>query len=137
MTTKTTIKAGGGVVINPKGEILMIFRRGHWDLPKGKLEEGESIECCALREVEEECGIGDLILGRFICITEHNYTEHGCDLIKQTHWFAMQGEGLLTPQLSEDITRACWVDPAEVPVFLEQSYPSIAEVFREFGLPRV
>ncbi|MEG0466903.1 MAG: NUDIX hydrolase [Mucinivorans sp.] len=132
MATKTIIKAGGGVVINPEGEILMIFRRGHWDLPKGKLEEGETIEQCALREVEEECGIDNLTLGKFLRITEHEYTEKGRDLVKQTHWFAMQGSGTATPQAIEDITSAQWVPISEIPELLAHSYPSIQTVMNDF-----
>ena len=45
----TIIKAAGGLVKNEKGEYLFIFRRGSWDLPKGKLDKGETIEQCAVR----------------------------------------------------------------------------------------
>lgn len=128
MATKTIIKAGGGVVINPEGQILMIFRRGKWDLPKGKLEEGESIEKCALREVQEECGIDNLVLGEFLCITRHEYQERGEELLKESHWFMMRGSGAPTPQSEEDITVARWVSIDELPELMENSYPTIREV---------
>jgi len=67
------IKAGGGIVTNELGELLMIFRRGKWDLPKGKLDAGETIEECALREVNEETGVQNLELGKLIAITQHEY----------------------------------------------------------------
>ena len=57
LADKLIIEAGGGMVFNPIGELLMMLRRGQWDMPKGKLDEGETIEACALREVEEETGI--------------------------------------------------------------------------------
>lgn len=132
MNTKTTIKAGGGVVVNPEGKILMIFRRKHWDLPKGKLDKGETIEECALREVREECGVENLVLGQFICTTIHEYEERGAQIIKETSWFEMQGSGELTPQTEEDIESARWVATSELSALLENSYPTIQEVIREF-----
>ena len=68
---KKTIIAAGGLVENEKGEILMMFRRGFWDLPKGKLDEGESIETCAVREVQEETGLQNVQLIYFLCKTYH------------------------------------------------------------------
>src|SRR4051812_48020306 len=58
----TIIRAAGGLVVNDGGEMLFIFRRGKWDLPKGKLEEGEDLEECAVREVEEETGLKNVKL---------------------------------------------------------------------------
>ncbi len=60
-----------------KGEVLFMFRRGKWDLPKGKLDPGETLEACALREVEEETGVGQLELKNFLLVTEHTYAERG------------------------------------------------------------
>ena len=51
------IKAGGGLVKNKAGQILLIFRRGKWDLPKGKLDDNETLLQCAIREVREETGL--------------------------------------------------------------------------------
>ena len=51
------VKAGGGVVENINSEILFIYRMKKWDLPKGKLDKGETIMECAKREVEEETSI--------------------------------------------------------------------------------
>lgn len=65
------IDAGGGVVENEAGDILMIYRRGKWDLPKGKRDDGEDIAQCALREVAEETGLQQLQLGEKICDTYH------------------------------------------------------------------
>ena len=54
-----------------------MFRRGKWDLPKGKLDPGETLEACALREVREETGVGQLELIKFLLVTEHEYEESG------------------------------------------------------------
>src|SRR5690606_23151875 len=85
------VTAAGGVVCNPDGGVLMIYRRGKWDLPKGKLDEGEAIEACAVREVVEETGLPDeLQLGRKICETFHVYAHGAKDMLKVTHWYKMK-----------------------------------------------
>src|SRR5215831_16424428 len=54
------IKAAGGLVLNDHEEVLLIYRRNMWDLPKGKLDEGEKLRAAALREVQEETGLKNL-----------------------------------------------------------------------------
>src|SRR3954447_7139070 len=95
------IIAAGGIVENEAGDILWQFRRGKWDLPKGKLDEGETIEECAVREVEEETGLHDIELGELVGITHHFYRENEEDIEKETHWFAMKvsGQQELVPQI--------------------------------------
>jgi 8-oxo-dGTP pyrophosphatase MutT (NUDIX family) len=94
------IHAGGGVVYNSNNEVLMIFRNDKWDLPKGKQEENETIESCALREVEEECGITNLILKEKIIDTYHTYEQDNIQFLKKTSWFKMFSDKneKLTPQ---------------------------------------
>ena len=89
------IVAGGGLLLNEHHELLMIFRRGCWDLPKGKLDDGETIEACALREVEEETGVGNLLSGGLLGITRHQYFDPYIkeEVIKETHWYAMNVNG--------------------------------------------
>lgn len=130
------ITAGGGLVRNRDGQYLLIFRHGLWDLPKGKLEDGESIEECALREVGEETGLHDLILDKPVCITHHTYTLSGEKILKHTHWYLMHDDRPepLLPQAEEDITRAEWVEKKCLPKYLEGTYPSIIEVFVSAGL---
>lgn len=127
-----TIIAAGGLVLNEKKEILMIFRRGKWDLPKGKLDEGESIEDCAIREVIEETGLSTLSLGSLINITHHTYFDPWLkeDVIKETHWFLMKASSdqPLIPQTTEDIESIEWVSKALLNERLEKSYDTIVEV---------
>jgi len=134
------IDAAGGLVSNPQGEYLMIFRRGVWDLPKGKLEEGEKIEYCAVREVSEETGLEEsrISLGDPICTTVHYYDLDGQKIEKHTHWYKMfyspaQGEQL-RPQTVEDITSAVWVSPAQARINLENTFETIRDVFRKAGI---
>ena len=135
MNDKQKIIAGGGLVHNGKGELLMIYRRGKWDLPKGKLDPGETIEACAVREVMEETGLREIVLGKLIEVGYHEYfdTYLQADVVKETHWFAMEamGEQVLVPQTSEDITDIKWVAGEELEACLADSYPNVVEVVRK------
>lgn len=57
------VRAAGGIVCRAGGdgrlEVLLVHRPayGDWTIPKGKVEEGETDEACAVREVEEEAGV--------------------------------------------------------------------------------
>ena len=123
------IGAAGGVVKNEQNEVLMIFRRGSWDLPKGKIDDGESPEQAAVREIQEETGLNDVKLGELIGYTYHTYDMKGKRILKKTWWYAMSTiETALTPQTSEDIEKAIWV---ELTTFLDAKptiYGSILDV---------
>jgi 8-oxo-dGTP pyrophosphatase MutT (NUDIX family) len=121
------IMAAGGLVENEKGELLLIFRKKHWDLPKGKLDPGESIEQCAVREVEEETGLRNVTLGELIDVTLHEYEENGERISKKTAWYKMRGSSLdpLTPQTEEQIEAIKWVKPSELRPYMQNTYPNI------------
>lgn len=123
------IEAAGGVVYNETGAVLLIFRLKTWDLPKGKIDEGETPEVAAVREIQEETGLNVVKLGDFICHTFHTYEHKGKRVLKKTHWFKMSTtEEKLTPQYSEDIECAEW---RNVQDFLQSKptiYPSILDV---------
>ena len=105
------IEAAGGLVKNKNNELLFIRRMGKWDLPKGKIEKGESLEQAALREVEEETGLKELILEEFLNNTFHIYTErNGEKILKTTYWFKMTyvGNSQPIPQKEEGISEASW-----------------------------
>ena len=127
------VNAGGGLVSNRRGDFLLINRNGVWDLPKGHQDPGEDIEVTALREVQEETGIDDLILRNLICITDHCYKRNGIWHLKHTWWYDMlyTDPTDLTPQREEDISKAAWVAKSSLPPYLLNTYPSIIEVFRE------
>ncbi len=107
------ITAGGGYVIRKgkKGpEVLMILRKGVWDLPKGKLDEGETIEECALREVREEVGIKKLKMKANLGVTVHGYVRKNKYKVKTTYWYQMETpEDYFTPQAEEDIEAVKWM----------------------------
>jgi 8-oxo-dGTP pyrophosphatase MutT (NUDIX family) len=126
------IKAAGGLVKNEKDEILMMFRRGKWDLPKGKLDEGETIESCAKREVEEETGLKKLQIIKPITITYHTYVQFGKHNLKESHWYAMRATGneILIPQTEEDITEIIWVKKEDLENYYSNTFPTIIEVLK-------
>ena len=127
------VNAAGGLVSNRRGDVLLISRNGMWDLPKGHQEEGEDIRTTALREVQEETGVGQLELGELICVTDHCYLRGGTWHLKHTWWYDMLYTDPvdLTPQREEDITKAAWVARSSLSPYLKNTYPSIMEVFRE------
>jgi 8-oxo-dGTP pyrophosphatase MutT (NUDIX family) len=124
------VSAAGGLVLNAKKEILFIYKANKWDLPKGRIEKGETIEETAVREVEEECGISNLKLIKPLLTTYHVYFQNGIKL-KETFWFLMTSEDtkVLVPQLEEGITEVVFKKEAEVLKALQNSYKNIGLVY--------
>ncbi len=130
------IIAAGGLVWNEKNELLMIFRQGKWDLPKGKLDEGETLEDCAVREVMEETGLNDVKLGGLIGITQHEYYDKYIhqQAVKESHWYFMKATSnqSLTPQTEEDITEIKWVDIKQIQQYLQNTYLNIELIIKQY-----
>jgi 8-oxo-dGTP pyrophosphatase MutT (NUDIX family) len=124
---KIIIEAAGGLVFNEKNELLMIFRRGFWDLPKGKVDEGETHEECAVREVQEETGLHNIKLGDFLNTTYHTYTLNNQSILKPSHWYKMEhwGNEILIPQTEEDISEIKWVSKVEAQDLKDKMYTTI------------
>ncbi|MBW7676413.1 NUDIX hydrolase [Chryseobacterium chendengshani] len=130
------IEAAGGIVNRPDGDILFIKRLGKWDLPKGKMEKGESREESAVREIEEETNLRNVELLDFINTTYHIYVERNGDkVLKYTHWFEMNfdGEDTSRPQLEEGITEVAWKNTAQIEseVF-PSTFKNIKLIIKEF-----
>lgn len=128
----TLVTAAGGLVQNEKKEYLLIFRRGKWDLPKGKLDKGEKLEDCAIREIEEETGLKEVKLIKPLCVTYHTYHEGARFILKDSHWYIMKVKGYqqLVPQTEEDIHEIRWVKKTGLAEYMKISYPSVADVLR-------
>lgn len=126
------IQAAGGLVVNDRHEWLLIFRLGKWDLPKGKMDKGEKLEACAVREVEEETGLRKVKLVKPLSVTWHTYHEGTKFFLKESHWYLMKvsGEQTLVPQTEEDIAEVKWVKPSGIDEYLGLSYPSVADVLQ-------
>ena len=125
--------AAGGVVTNAKGKVLFIYRNDKWDLPKGKLDKGETIAECAIREVEEETGVKKLKIENFLNTTYHIFKRNGKYRLKEVHWFAMKTtyEGKLKGQASEGIEKVKWKGPNKIKKALANSYVNIRSLFGE------
>ena len=156
----TVVPAAGGIVKNERGEILFIYRRGKWDLPKGKVEgrrmkdEGRGTKdegrisnfefriSEAIREVKEETGLQKVEPVRELTPTYHIYHEKGKQVLKETYWFEMValGDQELAPQTEEEITEVRWFKTDELDVVLENTFESLKEMIeglRPDGRPAV
>lgn len=129
------VRAAGGLVENSAGDILMIRRKGWPDLPKGHIDEGESSEQAAIREVQEETGLCEVEIVAPLCTTRHFHNAYGRWEVKQTDWYLMYAEGenpTLTPQEGEQITSAEWLRARRLWNAVEESYSTIKVVFEKF-----
>jgi 8-oxo-dGTP pyrophosphatase MutT (NUDIX family) len=131
----TVIKAAGGFVVNDEDQLLMIHRRGAWDLPKGKIEPGETPEKAAIREVGEECGIDQMRIDSGPFSTFHLYHENGEIIIKESIWFKIKTAffGELKPQSEEDIDEAIWTSIPVSEEYRNDTYYSIHLVLDHFS----
>ncbi len=123
------MESSGGAVKNEKGCLLMIYRNHHWDLPKGKMEKGESPGMAAIREVEEECGVKNLKIVKQLCSTHHIFfLKNEC--IKRTYWYEMicMDSTKPKPQADEGITEAKWMSRKDVKKIENKIYPSLCEI---------
>lgn len=126
-----TISAAGGLVFNNKDEVLMIFRRSMWDLPKGKLDLNEKKKAAALREVREETGLLKLSIVKKLKKTFHTYRlENSTKVLKVTHWYLMMSSDATppVPQLEEDIEIAKWIPVGQIDEKLKKAYANIGDV---------
>jgi len=127
------VLAGGGKVFNSKNKVLFIYRNGKWDLPKGKTEKKEDIETTAIREVEEETGVTDLEITKFLYKSYHIFKRSGEYRLKVTYWFEMTTayDGKLTPQKKEGIIKAKWKGKKKSMKALQNSYANIRQLFSQ------
>jgi ADP-ribose pyrophosphatase YjhB (NUDIX family) len=132
------ITAAGGIVENEHKEILWIYRRGFWDLPKGKWDKGETLEQCAIREIEEETGVTGLELVNHLVKTYHTYNTYGSWMLKETNWYYLKTSynKPLKPQLEEDIEKVNWIKKTVMNEALNNTYPAIKDVINLFNTYR-
>lgn len=129
--------AGGGIVTNENDEILLMFRRGKWDMPKGKIELNEKIIEGAVREVIEETGVKIESVNEKPCTTYHAYKLKGRPCLKETSWFEMKaipGQRILIPQTEEDIEEVRWVKKSDLKNYKDISYLLIWDLLAPYAL---
>lgn len=126
------VVAAGGLVHTPQNDLLLIHRLGRWDLPKGKLDEGESLEECALREIHEETGADHLSLESPLTVTYHTYHQNGKNNLKESHWYLIEAgeKTALSPQTEEDIAQCLWVPLTDIQPYIDGAFASIADVLK-------
>ena len=124
------IKAAGGLIHTRDNELLLIFRRAKWDLPKGKLDDNETLEQCAFREVREETGLRNVEIEQPLSTTYHTYHQDGKHILKESHWYLMrtQKQMDLIPQSEEDIDKCEWVPVDKIAAYMENTHASILDV---------
>lgn len=123
------IVAAGGLVIKDS-KVLMIYKNGFWDLPKGKIDGSESPEEAAKREVSEECGLTSLSVGETLPISYYLFKENDNWLLKKTHWFTMNSDtdGPLVGDKNEGITEVKWMDQSSWEEAKNKSYSSVIQM---------
>jgi ADP-ribose pyrophosphatase YjhB (NUDIX family) len=126
------IEAAGGVVFNKSGKLLMIKRLGYWDLPKGKVDPGETVDFTAIREVKEECGLTNCKIIKPVGKTYHIYQQYPEKMLKTCHWFMMDCSDLQdpVPQTEEHIEMAVWRDLSEFDLDTFETYNTIRDLLK-------
>ncbi|MCF8230819.1 MAG: NUDIX domain-containing protein [Bacteroidales bacterium] len=133
----TPVSAAGGIVRDKEENVLFIFRNGLWDLPKGKVDEGEKADEAAIREVKEETGLVNVAIQQLIKPTFHIYYRNATYNLKTTYWYEMEAPAVqkLKPQTEEGIEKIVWVNKRNAPAYANQSYKSIHDLM-EFYFQR-
>ncbi len=132
------VRAAGGLVRDKDMRILFIFRRGKWDLPKGKIDKDERKKHAALREVREETGLDQLLIIGRIAKTYHVYTEKNEHILKKTYWYEMAAinPDKLVPQTEEDITDIRWFEADKLEEIYTNTFPLVANLLKETLFPQ-
>lgn len=137
MSKTVQMKAAGGLVyrsLEDEIQLLLIYRNGAWDLPKGKVEEGESIPGCAVREVMEEVGSSSKpVIKANLGTTDHSYVQVNVEIEKETFWFVMNFADSINdfePQVAEGISKVEWVSPERAEDIV--GYQNLKDLIQKF-----
>lgn len=126
-----------GILLHDQDEYLFIHRLGYWDLPKGKVEQGEELDLAARRELKEETNLG--VLGKIepLLATAHCYLQEDKPIYKTTYWFLAQGnrQDPIRVQVEENIDDVQWITKEQIPQkILPYTYPTIRQVLAQINI---
>lgn len=110
---KKEISAGGVVYKREKGKIKIALIKdsyGRWALPKGHVEKGERREETAIREAEEELGLKDLKVKKFIDFAHFMFRLKGELISKTLYSYLIQCPKCGRLKRSWEIQDAKWMD---------------------------
>ena len=109
--------AAGGIVINKEGSMKVLLIKdsyGRWTWPKGHIEEGESAEDTALREISEETGLRNIRIKERVGEQEYWFTLKGEKIFKTVHIFLVESFGNEELKVQkEEIQLVEWFSPKE------------------------
>lgn len=110
MSSTQVVRAAGGVVVRTSehGRLVLVVHRpkyDDWSYPKGKVDEGETEQQCALREVREETGFSCSVLQE---LSSTQYLDPNGSPKTVRYWLMAPQSGSFTP--NEEVDRAIWVD---------------------------
>jgi len=128
------VQAAGGL-IQQKENFLFIKRLGKWDLPKGKIDKGETREEAAIRECKEECGVKSIQITNTLNSTLHIYIWDNKAHLKRTYWYLMETDynGPFTPQTEENIEEVKWFTKQEIKSEVyTNTYPAILRLLKNY-----
>ncbi len=131
--TFSIVYAAGGLVHDNQNNLLLIYRRNKWDLPKGKIDAKETPMQAARREVQEETGVINLKVKDLITISRYIYQDNGKPFLKVVYWYHMKTkfQGPLIPETKEQITEVQWKSKSEILKITEDKmYKNIARLIQ-------
>ena len=116
------VRASGGVIVRSgddgeEPEVALVHRPKYddWSLPKGKLDEGESFEDAALREVEEETGIRARLLDELDSV-KYKDNKDRPKIVR--YWLMEPLEGVDDFEPNDEVDELRWLEPAQASALL-------------------
>ena len=127
----------GSVILNHKNEILLIFRKGKWDLPKGKVSKKGKLLSVAINESIEETGLKKKNLKLIKPLSKSSSVKK--DGIILDYWFLLEYKGKkleLKPQTEEGISDYRWVSKKDIIKYYPYFRKYVCEVLRYYLLEK-